>query len=385
MGKEKRSVVVFLVQSALLWSCTPILYSFMPVYLDQAGFRESQIGFLLALGPVMSIVLQPYIGVLADRSRYKNTWLILLNAGTMVSILLFLIGSSLLYVTLVSFVLASFQAALISLSETITLEGLDRIQKPYGPVRLAGTAGYAAVSVIVGFFMEKDIRFLFHITAALALFSIISSWSLPKVEGHQSKTSPIPPSGLFRDKMLVLLLLFATIAHMGITFYQNFFPIYFASIGGTSDVLGILYFISAISETPFLVYADRILKRTGIQKALALSMGVIFIRFLLMYVIKAPAPMYPVMLLNGLTFIIFTFSLAVYINNTVRPELRATGQTIHGMCMGAGRILGSVLGGCFIEWIGLMDTILCFALLSLVSIAVFLAFSAVIKKKHIPA
>ena len=94
--------------------------------------------------------------------------------------------------------------------------------------------------------------------------------------------------------------------------------------------------------------------------------------------------MYPVMLLNGLTFIVFTFSLAVYINNTVRPELRATGQTIHGMCMGAGRILGSVLGGFLIEWIGLLDTILCFALLCVVSVAAFLAVGAGIKKRQLP-
>lgn len=384
MGKKENFAAVFLIQSALLWSCTPILYSFMPVYLDQTGFRESQIGFLLALGPIMSIVLQPYIGVLADRSRYKNTFLILLNAGTMVSILLFPFHSSLLYVTLVSFVLASFQAALISVSEAITLEGLDRIKKPYGPVRLAGTAGFALVSIIVGFFMEKDMRFLFYITAVLAFFSIISSWSLPKVEGHQSKTRRVPATGILRDKMLVLLLIFATIAHMGIAFYQNFFPVYFAYIGGTNDVLGVLYFISAISETPFLIYADRIIKRTGIQKALALSMGVIFIRYLLLYIIKVPALMYPVMLLNGLTFIVFTFSLAVYINNTVRLELRATGQTIHGMCMGAGRILGSVLGGFLIEWIGLLDTILCFALLCVVSVAAFLAVGAGIKKRQLP-
>ena len=73
--------------------------------------------------------------------------------------------------------------------------------------------------------MEKDMRFLFYITAVLAFFSIISSWSLPKVEGHQSKTRRVPATGILRDKMLVLLLIFATIAHMGITL-PNFFPVY---------------------------------------------------------------------------------------------------------------------------------------------------------------
>lgn len=383
MGRRIRSNLVFVIQSTLLWSCIPIVYSFLPVYLDQSGFRESQIGVLLALGPLMSIVLQPFIGVLVDRSPYKNTILILLNAGTMVSILLFTFNNSLLYVTLVSFLLASFQAALISVSEAITLEGLDKIQKPYGPIRLAGTAGYAVTSVIVGFFMEGDIRTFFYITAAIAFFSMLSAWSLPKVEGHQSKTQRVSAAGIFRDKMLVLMMLLSMLAHMGISFFQNFFPLYFSSIGGTNDMLGVLYFISAISEAPFLLFADRIEKRIGIQRTLALSMGVIGVRFLLMYLIKSPLLMYPVMLLNGMTFIVFSFSLAVYINRTVGMELRATGQTIHGMCMALGRILGSVLGGYLIEWLGLLDTLLCYILLSLVSIMVFAAVSTALRKKQV--
>ena len=382
MGKQKPSTVVFLFQSALLWSCVPVVYSFLPVYLDKSGFRESHIGILLALGPLMSIILQPFIGILADRSPYKNTFLILLNAGTLVSILLFPLHNGLLHVALASFLLASFQAALISVSEAITLEGLDRIQKPYGPVRLAGTAGYAVVSVIAGFFMEKDIRSIFYLTAFMAFFSILSAWSLPRVEGHQSKTRRVPVTDIFKNRELVLLMTFSMVAHMGISFYQNFFPLYFAFIGGTSDILGILYFISGISEVPFLLYADQIEKKLGIHKTLAFSMGVVGVRFLLLFIIRSPVLMYPVMLLNGLTYIVFSFSLAVHINKTVPLELRATGQTIHGMSMALGRILGSVLGGFLIEAIGLMKALLVIALFSLSAIAMFAAVNTRIGKAH---
>jgi len=382
MGKQARSSFVFFVQSALLWSCVPIVYSFLPAYLDQSGFRESQIGVLLALGPLMSILLQPFIGILVDRSRYKNTLLILINAGTMVSILLFPLHDGLLHVALASFLLASFQAAIISVSEAITLEGLDRIQKPYGPVRLAGTLGYAVVSVIAGFFMKKDARAFFYITAITAFFSILSAWSLPKVAGHQAKPRKVPATVLFKDRGLVLLMAFSMVSHMGISFYQNFFPIYFSSIGGTSDVLGLLYFISAMSELPFLLYADRIEKKLGIHKTLAFSTGIIGARFVLLYFIKSPVLMYPVMLLNGLTYIVFSFSMAVHINRTVPLELRATGQTIHGMCMALGRILGSVLGGYLIEAIGLLNALAGFALLSLAAILMFIIAGSILAKTH---
>lgn len=382
MKKEKGSPVVFLIQSALLWSCVPIVYSFMPVYLEYSGFGEVQTGLLLALGPIMSIVLQPFMGIIADRSKYKNIPLIVLNAGTMVSILLFTLGNGRLYIIFASFLLAFFQAALISVSETVTLEGLESINKPYGPVRLAGTAGYASVSVLVGFFLEKNIRSFFYITAAVAFLSILSSFSLPKVEGHQSKNSRIAATDIFSDKLLILFLSFATVAHMSIAFYQNFFPVYFANIGGTSDILGVLYAVAAVSEAPFLIYADKIEKKLGIEKTLAFSMGVVFIRYILMYFIKSPILMYPLMLLNGLTYIVFVFTMAVYINRTVAPQLRATGQTIHGSCTAIGRILGSVLGGWLIGQLGILNAILCFAILSAVSIAVFVAVLHITVRKQ---
>jgi PPP family 3-phenylpropionic acid transporter len=331
----------------------------------------------------MSAVLQPFFGMAADRSRYKNTILVLLTAGIVVSLLLLPLGTTYLYVFLMSLLLAAFQSAQTPISETITLESLDIMKKSYGPVRAVGTVGYAATSIVIGILMKQDIRNIFYVTAFLGLLGIASTLTLPKVKGHQSQGNRAPVRELFKDKLLIIFMLFTMIAQLVLSFYQTFFPIYYKSIGGTEGELGVLYFIAAISELPFLFFADKIIGKLGIRLALSLSMGIIALRFLLFFLIRSPWWVYPVVALHGLTYIVFTFSLAIYINKTVKKELRATGQTFNGFIgAGLGRILGSVLGGFLVEAFGIFNVMLSAFIFSAASIAVFIIFCAFVERKH---
>jgi PPP family 3-phenylpropionic acid transporter len=140
--------------------------------------------------------------------------------------------------------------------------------------------------------------------------------------------------------------------------------------------------LAAMSELPFLLKADKIIWKLGVQNTLILSMGVIGLRFLLLFFIKTALWVYPIALLNGLTFIVFTFSLAVYINKTVKKELRATGQTIHGFAMAIGKILGSISGGFLVEGFGLLNTMLFFFLFCVTSILGFITINFVMIKKY---
>lgn len=378
---KTRSSMPFFLQSAFLWGSFPILYSFFPVYLNNAGLKESQIGIVMALGPLMSAILQPFIGVRVDRSKSKNAILMLLMGGTAITTLLLPLSTTYQYLLLISLMLACFQSAEISVSETITLEYLEESKGSYGPIRATGTIGYSLVSILLGILMKQDVRSIFYVTAATGLFCMLTLLFIPRIRGHQVEGNRVPVKLLFQNKLLVLYMFFSMMAQLFISFYQTFFPIYFESLGGSSEALGILYFIAAMSELPFLFLADKIIRKIGISLALSLSMGFIALRFLLFFVIRTPGWVYPVVALHGLTFIVFSFSLAVYINQTVKKELRATGQTINGfISMGIGRILGSILGGFAIEALGLRPVMLWAFIICLATIAAFLILNP--KQKH---
>jgi len=383
MQKKNASPIAFSLQSAFLWGSLPILYGFLPVYLSGLGLKESQIGIVMALGPLMAALLQPFIGVRADRSKSKNAILMVLIGGSSLAIVLLPLNTSYTYILAVCLMMASFQSAQTSLSETITLEYLENSRFSYGPIRAMGTVGYSVVSILLGVLVKQDIRYIFYVTAATGFFCMMSTGFFPKVRGHQSEGNTVSVRELFKDKLLILFMLFSMMAQLAIGFYSTFFPLYFSSIGGSEESLGVIYFIAAMSELPFLFFADKIINKLGIQLTLVLSMSINGLRFLLFYIIGTPFWIYPVSMLHGLTYIVFAFSLAVYISKTVKKELRATGQTFHGfISMGLGRIMGSVVGGYGVEAFGLRQMMLYASILCMVSVAAFIGIGSLLKRRN---
>jgi PPP family 3-phenylpropionic acid transporter len=381
MHEQKNSMKVLVIQSALLVGGLPVALGFLPVYLKHIGFVPSQIGILMALNPLLCIVFQPFLGVLADRAKSKNRILIILTACGAVSAILVPVSTNFAYVMIAATMFTVFMSFQVPISESITLEVLECNGKSYGPIRMAGTIFFAVNAVIIGLLVNLDLRSIFYVTGAIGILNVLSTQRLPKVKGHQSESGKVPFSEVFKDKFLVLFLFFSVVAHLGISLYAVFLPMYFESIGGNGSQLGILFFLAAISEIPFLLKADKIIKRLSMQGTLVISMCVIALRFLLIYFIKTPLGVYPVALLNGLTYIVFTYSLAVYVNKTVKRELLTTGQTFLGVSMALGRILGALLGGYMIEALGISNTMLFTFLLCALSILSFVIINSIFRKK----
>ncbi len=362
-------------QSSLIWASIPVLSMFLPTYLTTIGMSNAQIGILMALSPALAVVLPPFLGMYADRSPSKNRVLLILTAGVAAAALLYPLATSFWYLLVLGLILAAFQSAQGPLSETIILEGLSHMGKAYGPVRLAGTVGFAVAALAIGPLLQLDVRFLFFTVGALAVANIFTVAKLPLVKGHQADGNHVPLAHLFHDRTLTLMLGFSLVTNLTLQFYNAFFSVYFISLGGSADQVGFLLAAMAISELPFLLWAEKILGKLGLRWTLVASVGVVILRFVALALVQAPEWLYPLSLLNGLTFIVFAYSLATYIAKNVRKELRATGQTFLGVAAAAGRTLGSLGGGLLAQSIGLRATFVVMALLSLVSTLVFLVLT----------
>lgn len=375
MTSPPKSRVVFVAQSWLLWGSIPVVSMFLPLYLNTIGMSNVQIGILMALSPAMAVVLPPFIGMYADRSPSKNRVLLILTAGAAAAVLLYPLAHDFWYLLAVGLLLAVFQSAQGPLSEAITLEGLAHLGKAYGPVRLAGTFGFTAAALVIGPLLQWDVRFLFYTVGALALLNIAAVLKLPLVKGHQSEGNRVPVFHLFHDRMLTVMLGFALVTNLTLQFYNSFFAVYFIDLGGSRDQVGYLLALMAVSELPFLLWAERILARLGIRWTLVASMGVVILRFVALALLQAPGWLYAVSLLNGLTFIVFAYSLATYIAKNVRKELKATGQTFLGVAAALGRTLGALGGGLLAQAIGLRASFVIMAGLSVAATAGFLALT----------
>lgn len=372
MGYVAIMYYFFILFYAVFFMSGAIYGTFVPVYLDYIGYNKSEIGILMSLGPFVAIIAQPFWGITSDRARSKNFVLQILFLASIFTMALFPLSRSFYYLIAVIAFFTFFQSSTGPISDAITLEHLSEINQSFGPIRMAGTIGYAVMSVIAGWFAQRYIGSIFILNIAVMFIAFMIVFKLPVVKGHQFGREHIPIWRLFLNKNLVILMTLNFLVQVTLGFYYTYFPLYFKQLGGSSSFLGWVYFISAVSEVPFLLYADRILKKIGTRYALLGATLIAAIRWLLIFLVTKPYVFLPLQLLHGLIFIVLYYSMATYINEEVPKELKASGQTINNLIgMGISRIMGSLLGGFLSDIYGIKTMFLYNSILAFATVLVF--------------
>ena len=183
-----------------------------------------------------------------------------------------------------------------------------------------------------------------------------------------------------RDIKLMLLIVLTTLLQITLGYFYVFYPVYFTSLpGGNPALLGWAFFISATSETLFLLVGDRLYKKLGAGKLLLISAASLTARWLLLWSTNNVWVAMASQLLHGWGFIVMTVTMAKYISFTVPEELRARGQMLLAISgFGVARVAGNLGGGLIASAIGLQAT---FGLMAAVAFLSLLVFAPVYLRK----
>ncbi len=294
--------------------------------------------------------------------------------GSVISASLLKLSDSILYLSMGMAVLAVFQSPIFSVNDSITLEYLQGSKWNFGPIRMAGTLGFAAAALVGGFFAKKNTDIIFLLFAVIMIVSAFTSLAIPKVKGHQSEGNKVSIWVIFKNREFVILMTLNLIFSITIGFNGNFFAIYYRQLGADNSLVGWVTFITAFAEIPFLFFADKILERFGTRKILIASLSVTALRWFLQYAVTNVYGLLAINALHGMNYIVFAYSLATYINDKIPKELRTTGQTINGLIAGGiAKIIASIGGGALSDAIGTRSIYLYMAILELLTVVVFSA------------
>ena len=317
----------FLFYYFALYLSNALFGPFLARYLDSIGFSKSSIGFVIGWAPVLALVVQPVWGVLGDRVRVKNRLLALLLAANAIIVAFIPLHRGIAYVAALLVLAKVFQGPVSNMSSTIALEDLSKRGRDFGAVRMAGTFGYMAYYIALGPVLAKwGFPVAFGFSSAMLCAALTLSFFLPKVAGHRSKAVRVSYKALYGNKELVLLVVFACLLMMMMYHYYNHFTIYLRELTG-SDTLGTLAVaISTVGEIPFLLFSGRIVKRFGIRRMLIGAGCMMGLRFLIWGFVTNPAILLTSQILHATNFVVLDYCLAIYINDKMPNELKATGQ-----------------------------------------------------------
>lgn len=323
-------------------------------YFEYAGMNHTQLTVLLAMAPIISVVMQPIWGMMGDRAKSRNMVLRLLIIAAAGVVLTYRISGAFWWLMITSVLFSAFYTSIQPMGDSIILEALQPKDQPFGPLRLMGCVTFAVGNLFIGYAIDGRANLIVYLTAVVLLLNLLSTKALPATPGHQSSGEKMNMMGILKLPHMPGLIVMLMLLQLTMGYFYSFYPPYFTSLpGGTTTILGLCYFMSAMSEVPFLLNADKLFNKLGVGKLMTISAAALTLRWILLasfpniYVAAASQ------LLHGWGFIVMTVSMSKYMSATVPNELKASGQMLLAVVgFGIARVFGILGGGLLSQAMG---------------------------------
>jgi PPP family 3-phenylpropionic acid transporter len=311
-----------------------IIGPYRALYLSQKGFSGTQIGLLIGIVPILSIVFQPIWGALSDLLHTRRMILIIGCLGVSLSMVGVGLGTTFtanfIYFTLFSI----FITPIGPIATAFVLDYLDEIEKPDGlsMIRLWGSIGFSVSSLVLGsILMDQRLELFPWLLVGVYILLGAVSLTIPESKTDISQ-SDIKLRELFQlSKNTAFMIFLAGMVFIGATLLiaNNFQTTFLLSINASSLLIGVIVALPALLEIPMLIITPALLKKFRLRQLIIAGAVLMPIRWGLFYMIQNPGWMIPAQLLNGVATISIDIAGVSYIDKSIPSKWRATGQGLY--------------------------------------------------------
>ena len=357
MGTKFRKYILrlaFLFGFASLASWMPMLN----LWMDQKSITGSSIGLLSAIPWIVMLVVQPFVGMLAD----KYGKILLLRISLILSSLLFLIipfaANNITAIAFLITILSIFNTPVLALLDSITLDEVEADEKMgYTHFRFWGAPGYALGALVTGNLIPGfGMDVLFYTSSGFLVLTWLALLNFkPLLNTSNRKDLSFEGMGKFITKGAILLFLTViTIVSVGQSAINFFLTIYLKEIGSTPQNTGIVLGVQAISELPFYFIGGWLLRKMEPSKVVVIAIFFTAVRLFLYSFNNNPQAVVFIETMNGITWTLLWISCVEFIDKKMPAKWRTTGQSLlWAAYFGAGAIIGNMFSGILYEQVGI--------------------------------
>jgi MFS transporter, PPP family, 3-phenylpropionic acid transporter len=336
------------------FSVFSLFISFLPVYCAKMGISGTQIGFILGAGSVISIVSQPFWGMVSDKFRTIKTVLLLILAVSVAVGTLMYQSAQIWSISLLVCLMYMFYLPTDPLVESLNFQTSQREGISYGSVRKYGALGYAVTSLLVGYAVKLwGLGSLSWIFLGFGAAALLLAFRLTDVQASSKPAYFQHLKTFFMQShtlMFFVLVLFVAIPHK---MNDIFIGLYMEQLGGDVRLTGLCWFVMTITETVFFGLSARLIKPGKETLLMSAAAGFYALRFLLCSFVGNPYALVGLQVFQGFTFVIFYTGAIQYLHTIVPDQWKSTGQTVLTVLFfGVSGIVGSTAGGWLIDQLG---------------------------------
>jgi PPP family 3-phenylpropionic acid transporter len=356
---------------ALFWflytGALGIFFPYFSLYLrENAGLTPSQVGMVLAVGPLVGLVAQPLWGQLADRSGDRSRVLAALTFGTAVGFLA--LGGARGFAALVaaSVLTAFFATSMIPMTVSVTLAQLrDAGRAAFGIARAWGTVGFLLLVVAFPMGLDRlasdapappegapsqpDLGWMFPASAAFAVAAALVSLLLPRGGAGARRAERGDARALLRHGPMLRLLVLSFGTYFFLQGPIHLFPLLVRELGGDIHTLSRLWILMLALEIPLVALSGATLARLGPRGLLAMALVASGLRWTVSAWTGDFRLFAALQLLHG-PVVAGLLGGPLYVEAAVPARLGSTGQALlAAVGVGLGGILSQLASGVLLE------------------------------------
>lgn len=335
-------------QYVLLFGASGVTLPFAGLWFREQGLSGAEIGALLSIPMLARLATGPLLAVWADGFRYRRTPIALLGLA-----MAFGYGGAGLVQGFAAwavcwFVGATAAAALIPLSDVMTLRVAKREGFAFSLPRGFGSAAFVAANVVMGMLLTRapsDIVIIWIGTAALLI--AVTAWRVlppepvtdgPRVAGLERFR------GLGRlvvDPVFMTAIFAVGAVQAAHAFYYGFSAIAWKAQGIPESMTGLLWAFSVVVEIGFMWVVEPWRRRAGLGPWLMLSVGAgaAVVRWTLMAFSPPLWALWPLQTLHALSFAATYLAGVQIVERLCPPDSHTAAQTL-GSMLSAGILIG---------------------------------------------
>jgi PPP family 3-phenylpropionic acid transporter len=349
------------------------------LYYQSLSFTGAQIGLLVGITPLITLVSVPFVTGLADRTNRHG---LLMSLSLLVVVLgLVLLPTLKTFMLLfgVAILFSVFFSPIMPLSNSATMFMLGDRRELYGRIRLGGTIGFGIVATVAGSLAENSgLKIAFWSAAGFFFIAFVVSQKL--VHGGEESGKSVDRgriTDLMRNPHFLLFLFIGLSGGISFATINSYLFPYMKELGAGESIMGLALTVGTIAEVPVLFFVSRFIKRYGAFALVVFSIAMTGLRFFLLAVAPGPLFVLVVQLLNGFNFPLLYVAGVTYSDEHAPAGYRATAQGLFNASMGGiGAAIGGFVGGLLFESVGAKGMYLVFCIF----VVLVLVFAGLIRR-----
>jgi PPP family 3-phenylpropionic acid transporter len=309
---------------------------FLPKVLNDIGYSTKDIGYVLALAPLMRF-LTPFLFlkyIKLNRTIFKLT----LVGAVLSSMLFYITIDNFYYFMLNNAILGIFLSVLLPYVEVIAINSLG--SDKYGKSRLYGSIGFMLIGLVLAKFLTNPYNALdFYLVTTI--FTAIFSYLLISYDVEHKENNNDESFSLLRYWPFWLSLFLMQISFGG---FYNFFTIYETAHGISLEVTSYLWAFGVICEIVMLYFQAPILKN-NLLSIIKFSILITAFRWILLYLFPDNLYVsYFTQSIHAFSFGLYHSAVIIYLYKLYSNKKLAQ-QFMLGVAYGLGGFVGALISG----------------------------------------